>query len=532
MTVQEKTKIKSVAIIGAGAAGLTSLFELLNTNEDGSTNLKYKSDGVFDAANTQRPKIVAFNKVVAFELNSDIGGIWKPAFEKPDLLDRATLDTERYNEPFVIRPRTEFPLQILDRKYSREDPLVTKKSDFPSPQTWSSSGVYRQLFSDVPRRYLRNSFIPLKDQASGTKSDIGQFLTNSEVTAQLKQFSANFNLAENVRFNTEVIRAKKLNNSRGWKLFIKETSRDTQSVRWYEEEFDGLIVSNGHYSIPYIPKIDGLSQWNAAFPGSIQHSKSFRDPKVFKSKRVVFVGTGLSGVDILQYVFPIAHEVIVSRTPNKEETFPWLTKAATSEGIIIKPRIKKVMPSNRTVVFEDGTAVSGVDYIILSTGYHWHYPFLDEEETGVRVAPAPNKSFPDGTSLVDGLYLNLVAVKDPSLAFVGVTVTPVLWPSFELEASAIAGLWSNNFRLLSKKEQRDASLERKAKTGANLLFHYYPGEVFQDYVDSLRPYLVKDRDWKNIFDNRHLDDLARSYVTAERLFYGLKHAHIAVKDTF
>jgi len=39
--------------------------------------------------------------------------------------------------------------------------------------------------------------------------------------------------------------------------------------------FDAVIVANGHYNDPYVPKILGIREWNAAYPGSISHSKFY-----------------------------------------------------------------------------------------------------------------------------------------------------------------------------------------------------------------------------------------------------------------
>ena len=380
----EGKKIKSVAIIGAGAAGLTSLFELSNTNEDGTTGLAYTSAGVFDEIETKnRRRKPAFDRIVAFELKESLGGIWSPNFDNPDVIDEKDLNTEQYDDPFVLRPPTSVPTELANGLYTFPKPLKMKKSDFLEAKTWSASGIYRHLYSNVPKRYLRNSFIPYVPFADGDNDNILPLVTNSSVTDSLLNFARRYELDKFVRLRSEVVKVSKNNQNTAWRLIIKEVSEDGQFFNWYEEEFDAVLVSNGHYSVPYIPKIKGLPAWVSNDKNSVLHSKSFRNPDIFNDKKCLFVGTGLSGIDILQYAFPVAKEVIVSRTPNKEEIYPWLSKAATSDGILVRPRIKELLPlENRKVVFEDNSSIEEVDYIIFSTGYHWHYPFLSEENIG------------------------------------------------------------------------------------------------------------------------------------------------------
>ncbi|QLL31143.1 hypothetical protein HG536_0A09600 [Torulaspora globosa] len=530
MTREEPLKIRSVAVIGSGAAGLTALFELLHTKKDGSTTIRYKDNGDLDDSKLQNDD-PAFTKVVAFEQASRIGGIWAPSFDNPDVIPQEALDTEQYNDPFILKPKTVLPEQLARSAYSAKRPLSTKNAG--DAYTWHSSGIYRHLYSNVPSRYLRNSFIPYNEEAerkAAPKNPLDPLITNGEITHRLLQFANKYRLVEHVRLNSEVVSVKKDDSSKKWELTVKLTSPDG-TAQWYSEPYDAVIVSSGHYSVPYIPHIKGLSSWNRKFNSSVLHSKSFRDPKVFKNKVCLFIGTGLSGIDILQYAFPIAKQVIVSRSSGKEEIFKWLTNAANSNGIVVKPKVKELNSSNgREVVFEDGSSIPNVDHIVLSTGYHWHYPFLNPAETGVRVLPR-NGTIPDCSSMVDGLYLNIFSIKDPTLAFVGVTVTSYKWPSFELEASAIAGVWANNSGLPGKEELLSSEQERRQSTGDSVLYHYYSVTTFTEYLDKVSKYLPEGRKSSDIFDSEHIDDMHASMATAERLFYQFKNGKIPIEDT-
>jgi len=49
-------------------------------------------------------------------------------------------------------------------------------------------------------------------------------------------------------------------------------------------EYDAIAVASGHYTVPFIPDIPGISEWNKAYPGRISHSKFFRRPEEYKGQ--------------------------------------------------------------------------------------------------------------------------------------------------------------------------------------------------------------------------------------------------------
>lgn len=528
MTQDNIFNVQSVAIIGSGAAGLTTLFELLHTRRDGSTTISYNWNGDLDASKLKNED-PAFNEIVVFEQTSRIGGIWAPSFDTPDIIPQEALNTERYNDPYILNPKEPLPDDLNKGSYSFEKRLITKEEG--SKFKWTNSGIYSHLYSNVPSRYLRNSFIPYSQNAEGRdplQNFLDPLVTNIEITNRLLAFADRFELVNHIRLDSEVADIRRTADGLKWKVSVKQSALDSSAVEWYTELFDAVIISTGHYSVPYIPNIKGLTNWNKKIKSSIFHSKSFRDPKIFKDKVCLFVGTGLSGMNILQYAFPIAKRVIVSRSIGKEEIYKWLTNAANSDGITVKPRIRELQPGDgKKVIFEDGSAISDIDYIVLCTGYHWHYPFLNSEDTGVSVIPRSGGT-PDGSSRLGGLYLNSFSIKEPTLAFVGVTVAPFQWPSFELAASAIAGVWSNSTKLPEKKEQIERMTQRLNNTSQSIEFHYYSLTKFSEYVDEVAGYLPKGRDPSDIFDTDHLDDMLTCSATAERLFYHLKNSRIPV----
>lgn len=69
--------------------------------------------------------------------------------------------------------------------------------------------------------------------------------------------------------------------------------------------YDAVMVCNGHYTIPDIPKIQG----NEKFRGHQSHSHNYRTPEIYTGKRVLVVGAGPSGIDITKQIATVAKKV-------------------------------------------------------------------------------------------------------------------------------------------------------------------------------------------------------------------------------
>ena len=72
------------------------------------------------------------------------------------------------------------------------------------------------------------------------------------------------------------------------------TAQDLPNNKEYQEEFDYVIVSSGHFSTPNVPEYPGFNH----FGGRIMHAHDFRDALEFKDKDVLILGTSYSAEDI------------------------------------------------------------------------------------------------------------------------------------------------------------------------------------------------------------------------------------------
>lgn len=87
-----------------------------------------------------------------------------------------------------------------------------------------------------------------------------------------------------VEFNTTVEHVQKVPNTSQWRLTLRKSGVGGLQDYWWTEDFDALVVASGHYSVPYIPHIEGLAEFAEQHLGAVEHSKSFRDFNKYKDK--------------------------------------------------------------------------------------------------------------------------------------------------------------------------------------------------------------------------------------------------------
>jgi len=115
---------------------------------------------------------------------------------------------------------------------------------------------------------------------------------------------------------------------------------------------------------PQIPHVKGLKEYITKFPNKIVHSKTYRTPELYRSKRVVLIGNSASGHDIVLELASTAHTSVyqsrrtVSRWDGKEPP----------PGIEWKPIIKEYLPSGR-IILDNDTYLDDIDTAVYCTGY-------------------------------------------------------------------------------------------------------------------------------------------------------------------
>ena len=124
--------------------------------------------------------------------------------------------------------------------------------------------------------------------------DYPDYPSGAELLAYFNSYVNHFDLEKHIRFNTKVHKAIPIDNK--WKIFFEDSS----------EDFDYLVVANGHHWSPRIPNFDGN------FSGELMHSHQFKNNEYFKDKSVLVVGGGNSACDIAVEVSRVAKKTSIS----------------------------------------------------------------------------------------------------------------------------------------------------------------------------------------------------------------------------
>ena len=125
------------------------------------------------------------------------------------------------------------------------------------------------------------------------------FPRRSQMVEYLEAHADRFDLRSRVTFGTKVERLAPIgpNGADGW-----DVTTSTGLTRRYA----GVLVANGHNSVPSIPSVPGT------FSGKTIHSGAYRNPGDIDGKRVLVVGSGNSGCDIASELAQAGYDIVLS----------------------------------------------------------------------------------------------------------------------------------------------------------------------------------------------------------------------------
>ncbi|MBV7255378.1 NAD(P)-binding domain-containing protein [Pacificimonas sp. WHA3] len=333
------------------------------------------------------------------------------------------------------------------------------------------SACYQSLHIDTSKTRLQFEDYPVPQGWP-------DFPHHSLLNGYFNDYVDHFDLRELIRFNTAVERADRIEGQR-WRLHLSTGDA---------EEFDVLVVANGHHWSPNMP------QWPGSFDGDMIHSHEYRtpfQPVDMIGKRVLVVGLGNSAVDIASELSqrPMAEKLFVAArrgvwvlpkyingqpgdktplptwlpgsikrrlakgavkklvgemenyglpTPDHEplEAHPTVSSEfllrCGSGDIAVKPNIRELR--GKDVLFEDGS-VEQVDAIICATGYKTDFPFLNRED-----APVTDNHI--------GLFKRMVRAERPTLWFMGLAQPlPTLVNLAEQQAKLLSAYLKGDYEL-------------------------------------------------------------------------------------
>jgi hypothetical protein len=251
-------------------------------------------------------------------------------------------------------------------------------------------------------------------------ADWPDFPSAAQMRLYFADYATTFDLWSSIRFRTEVVHVSPMrdgNRDGGWSVAFGDGTRET---------FKGVVVCNGHHWAKSFP------EWVKGFTGQVIHSKDYKRPADLAGKRVLVLGGGNSGCDLVSEAARVgacAHWSLrrgywfMPKTffgvPAVEFMKPWMPVAA--QRLLIKGLLRVVvgkyedygLPAPDHAIFEAHPTIStevfhyikhgriqtfpdvvGVkgdevafadgrkeryDVIVCATGFDVAFPFLDEE---------------------------------------------------------------------------------------------------------------------------------------------------------
>lgn len=107
---------------------------------------------------------------------------------------------------------------------------------------------------------------------------------HAELKRYFQDYARHFDLYQHYQFGTRVVSV--IRDGDGWQVTVEKDGQ--QSSRY----FDGVLIASGTLHTPNMPALPGR------FDGELLHARDYRDPTLFRDKRVLIVGCGNSACDM------------------------------------------------------------------------------------------------------------------------------------------------------------------------------------------------------------------------------------------
>ena len=307
------------------------------------------------------------------------------------------------------------------------------------------SSMYKNLKTNLPKEVMAFPDYPFPE------SEPRSFLPHEDVRNYLEGYCDHFDLRSTIKFEHLITRVEPSASS-SWMVSAKCLS----SGQVTQDEFDAILVCNGHYSVPAYPEIKNID----SFKGLQMHSHDFRIPEPFKDLRVAILGAASSGMDICLEVASQASQVYLSH--NK----PLLQSKLPANLVQVRGIVECITENG--FLLSDGSKIQ-VDALIYCTGYEYSFPFLSDS-CSVRVE---NRQ-------ISPLYKHMIHADFPSLGFIGMPLTIVPFPLFDRQIQWFTAILQGQYGLPSSAEMRaEIQAEKESRLNQGIAEKHF--HVFKEY---------------------------------------------------
>ncbi|XP_058808127.1 uncharacterized protein LOC131674925 [Phymastichus coffea] len=315
------------------------------------------------------------------------------------------------------------------------------------------SSMYKYLRTNLPKEIMAT---PDYREFNGDRSCV----THETVLQYLRNYTDHFQLRRYIQHNTLVDKVTPIRGNSDWRT----TKYTVESHNLITNESavttcDAVSVCNGHYFKPHLPIISNLE----SFPGRVLHSHIYRKPEDFAGQTVVILGASLSGIDLSIEIAKYAKKIYLSHNKPKI-TSPLPENVIQVTGVVGANGDKLILKDESNITAE---------VLIFCTGYEFDYPFLDKNSSGIEVV----------NNHVKPLYKQLINIKHPSMAIVGLPILALHFPIFYIQSQYFLALLQGKVKLPSREEMLEDS--ERLPPGKPERYAHFLGPAQWAYNDDL-----------------------------------------------
>ncbi|GMF27762.1 unnamed protein product [Phytophthora lilii] len=318
--------------------------------------------------------------------------------------------------------------------------------------SWCSRSlrILESLHTNLPTSIMQLKDFPFQ-------AGLPSYPSHADVLEYLQNYAKHFGVDEFVRTDTKVDNVAKVGDH--WRISVESKEKGA-----YDEEFDRVVVANGHFNKAWQAPITGIEN----FKGVVSHARSYRTPQPYQNKRVLIIGRGPSGQDIsLELAESGVKEVYVAALDYDPSIVDEKDKR------ILKPTVDRIAEDG-TVVFADGSSIAAPDEIVHCTGYLYTVnDFFPSELLFPKTAVTPNSvsdevaadlggATTSGTAVAP-VYKHLFSIEDPTAVFIGLPFSNLPFLCFELQSKWVARVFDGSVSLPSKEEMYEDFYETVRK---------------------------------------------------------------------
>lgn len=318
------------------------------------------------------------------------------------------------------------------------------------------SSMYESLRTDLPKLIMKFPDFEFP-------STVESFAHHTAVLKYLEDYADHFKLHPYIKLGHHVENVAVVESDEGppsWAVTVKDLSTGVVST----VTCDALLICNGHFSTPQKPHIEGIED----FKGQQIHSHDYREPSPYTDSKVIILGAGASGLDILMEVSTVAKEVLLSH--NLPVPFPSEFPPNVKQGSGIVKAVENGF------YLKDGS-FQEADALLYCTGYKYTFPFL-EDKCGITVE----------NNHVEPLYKQIINASFPTMGFIGLPSRIIAFPLFNYQVQYFLATLTGKTPLPRTAEMKSEieayAGERKNQGWKESQYHILQNDQFQ-YMEDL-----------------------------------------------